>query len=144
MNSLDTNILIYAVNRNCAEHEAALVVYEELLNEPEHWVLSDQVVFEFYRGLRSQKVLTEPLTHGEAMKQICFLRDESGVLNCHYKVGMWEELLVGLNKRQMKSSHVFDRILGVTLKNYGVKRFYTRNTKDFVEFDFPELVNPID
>ena len=31
-----------------------------------------------------------------------------------------------------------------TLLRHGVKRLYTRNLRDFREFGFEELVNPID
>jgi predicted nucleic acid-binding protein len=63
MNSLDTNILIYAVNSGCEEHEAARGVYEALLEDPTAWIVSDQVLFEFYRGLRHPKILEKPLSH---------------------------------------------------------------------------------
>ena len=43
-----------------------------------------------------------------------------------------------------RSAHIFDRVLSVTLQRNGVKRFYTRNTRDFAEFGFEALVNPID
>lgn len=31
-----------------------------------------------------------------------------------------------------------------TLLRHGVRRLYTRNAKDFREFGFEELINPID
>jgi hypothetical protein len=37
----------------------------------------------------------------------------------------------------------FDLVLAITLKNNGVKQFYTRKTKDFVVFDFFAVVNPL-
>ena len=42
------------------------------------------------------------------------------------------------------SSHIFDRILAITLLGNGVTTFHTRNTRDFSEFSFKKLVNPID
>lgn len=48
---------------------------------------------------------------------------------------------------RMKRSGVFiffDRVLAITLLKDGVKNMDTRNVKDFVEFDFVQLVNPID
>jgi len=49
MNSLDTNILVYAVNEDCPEHQKAVAVYTSLLNSPTDWIISDQILFEFYR-----------------------------------------------------------------------------------------------
>jgi predicted nucleic acid-binding protein len=75
MNSLDANLLIYGVNRGCHEHAKAKAVYESMLETPTHWILSDQVLFEFYRGLRHPQILERPLTQTQALKQITFLRE---------------------------------------------------------------------
>lgn len=143
MNSLDTNILIYAVNSGCAEHPMARPVYERMLREPGQWILSDQVLFEFYRGLQNGKILERPLDHAGALRQIQFLREESGVLHCAYETGFWRPLVSGFPERR-KPTHIFDRILGITLRQHGVKVFYTRNVSDFTDAGFTELVNPID
>lgn len=45
---------------------------------------------------------------------------------------------------ERKSSHIFDRTLAVTLLGNGVTTFHTRNTRDFMEFPFREIINPID
>jgi toxin-antitoxin system PIN domain toxin len=144
MNSLDTNILIYAVNSGCVEHERAKRVYESMLRDPSQWVLSDQVLFEFYRGLRSAKILERPLNHQEALRQIEFLRVHSGVLHCAYETAFWDDFLKDFRDVRSRPSHIFDRILAITLRKNGVSTFYTRNTKDFAEFGFKSTVNPID
>ncbi|XOV70635.1 MAG: PIN domain-containing protein [Verrucomicrobiota bacterium] len=144
MNSLDTNLLIYAVNRGCEEHVQAKKVYEWMLNAPSDWIISDQILFEFYRGLRHPKILERPLNHREALKQITFLREDSGVLHCTYETSFWDNLIHDKKWKPGKSVHVFDRVLAVTLLKNGVKTFYTRNTKDFKSFEFDQLINPID
>ena len=144
MNSLDTNLLIYAVNRGCEEHARAKAVYETMLSAPTRWIMSDQVLFEFYRGLRHPKVLERPLSHQQALKQITFLREESGVLHCAYETSFWDMVIHGDEWKRPKAIHVFDRVLAVTLLKNGVKTFYTRNIKDFEEFLFDELINPVD
>lgn len=144
MNSLDTNILIYAVNSGCVEHERAKRVYESMLKDPSQWILSDQVLFEFYRGLRNARILERPLNHQEALRQIEFLREHSGVQHCAYEAVFWNDFMKGFRDDPSKSSHIFDRILAITLRKNGVSTFYTRNTKDFAEFGFKSMVNPID
>lgn len=144
MNSLDTNILIYAVNSGCEEHAAAKNIYEAMLREPMQWILSDQVLFEFYRGLRNGKILERPLGHAEALRQIQFLREDSGVLHCAYEAEFWRHLVEGFADVQRKATHIFDRVLAITLRQHGVETFYTRNVGDFKEFGFSALVNPID
>ena len=144
MNSLDTNILIYAVNSGCQEHAAAKPIYESMLLAPDQWLLSDQVLFEFYRGLRNGKILTRPLNHRQAFMQIQFLRDESGVHHCAYETTFWKALTDGFADTDRKSSHIFDRVLAITLRQHGVETFYTRNKNDFESFGFRCLINPID
>jgi len=144
MNSLDTNILVYAINADCVEHEKAKAVYAEMLAAPHDWILSDQVLFEFYRILRNPKALGNPLSHEGALNQIVFLREKTGVLHCTYEVSFWGNFLSGFSKNAKTATHVFDHILGVTLLSNGVDTFYTRNTKDFEQFGFPRITNPID
>jgi len=144
MNSLDTNLLIYAVNCGCDEHDRSKAVYEMMLDHPTQWIISDQVLFEFYRGLRHPKILEHPLNHKQALKQITFLREDSGVLHCAYETSFWDLLVHGDEWKKQKAVHVFDRVLGVTLLKNGVKTFYTRNKKDFEAFKFDRLINPVD
>ncbi len=144
MNSLDTNILIYAVNSGCEEHAAAKKLYEAMLGEPTQWILSDQVLFEFYRGLRNGKILERPLGHAGALRQIQFLREESGVQHCAYETEFWGRLVAGFSDVERKAAHIFDRVLAITLRQHGVEIFYTRNVGDFKDAGFSALVNPID
>lgn len=144
MKSLDTNILIYAVNQGCAEHEKARQVYEAMLESPEEWLVCDQVLFEFYRALRNPRILERPLDLSAALHQIRFLREESGILHCGYDTRFWKKIVAAMVSSDRASSHIFDRILAITLLSNGVTIFHTRNTRDFAEFPFKELVNPID
>ncbi|MDX2227140.1 MAG: TA system VapC family ribonuclease toxin [Verrucomicrobiae bacterium] len=144
MNSLDTNVLIYAVNRGCVEHPKAKAVYESMLARPREWIVSDQVLFEFYRGLRHPKILERPLSHQAAMDQIIFLRERSGVLHCSYETSFWERIKKSGTQKNPSAIHIFDTVLAVTLLQNGVKCFYTRNMADFRPFSFERLVNPID
>jgi len=145
MNSLDTNILIYAVNADCSEHQRAIKTYEMMLASPEKWIISDQVLFEFYRALRSRKILARPLNHQQALHQITVIREKSGVQHCAYEASFWPLIFTDYPpSAHSKTTHIFDRILAVTLKQHGVTHFHTRNTKDFKSFDFEFLINPID
>ena len=144
MKSLDTNILIYAVNQGCTEHDRARQVYEAMLESPAEWIVCDQVLFEFYRALRNRRILERPLGPSAALHQIRFLREESGVLHCGYDTRFWEKIVGAMAGSDPVSSHIFDRILAITLLGNGVTTFHTRNTRDFAEFPFQHLVNPID
>lgn len=74
MKSLDTNISLYAADEDCAEHAAAIRLVTEALRSPAAWMLSDQVLFEMYAGLRHPGVFAKPLSAAEAARRVAFLR----------------------------------------------------------------------
>ncbi len=144
MNSLDTNILVYAADEDASEHEAASIVIGEMLANPQDWLLADQVLFEFYRALRNPRIFQNPLGAREAALQVQFLHSESGATRCCYELGNWDGVFARMAERGTPAGRIHDIVLGITLKSNGVDRFYTRNTKDFLAIGFVELINPID
>ena len=144
LSSLDTNILVYAADADALEHGLARTLLESALTNPEEWILADQVLFEFYKALRNPRIFRKPLNAAAAAERVRFLRVEAGFLHCCYELKHWDELLPRLGKTGFPYQQTHDLLLGVTLKSNGVTRFYTRNTKDFSEMNFEELINPID
>ena len=144
MNSLDTNILIYAANEDCAEHAKANALVNQALANPRGWIIADQVLFEYYKALRHPKILARPLAADDAAAQVAFLRRRSGFLVCCYELRFWDAVFGKLEAAEFPCQRTHDLVLGETLRRNGVSTFYTRNTKDFAEAGFPNLVNPID
>ena len=144
MNSLDTNILLYAANTSAPEHAKALAVVNEMLSHPSEWILSDQVLWEFYKALRHPKILQKPRTAPQAAEQVRFLREQSGVACCAYEIAFFDDVLQLLEKPRFPYQRTHDTVLGATLRRHGVKTFYTRNQKDFADVGFSKVVNPID
>jgi len=142
-NSLDTNILVYAADEDAEEHADASSVVTEMLSNPADWILADQVLFEFYKALRNPRIFRHPLDAAEAALRVRFLHTESGVARCCYELGDWERVMSHLANPTTPAGRTHDIILGATLRANGVKRFYTRNTKDFEKTGFAELLNPI-
>lgn len=142
--SFDTNILIYAADEDCAEHDAAIGFMESALQEPENWIVADQILFEFYKALRNPKIFRSPLSAPEAAKRVRYVREHSGFAHCCYEWEQWNQLAPELAQKEFPYQRTHDLVLGITLKANGINRFYTRNTKDFFEIGFDELINPID
>lgn len=142
--SLDTNILVYAADEDAAEHKAASLVVAEMLANPRDWILADQVLYEFYKALRNPRVFEHPLGAREASLRLQFLHSESGVARCCYELSNWENVFARLAERDTPPGRTHDIVLGITLKTNGTDRFFTRNTREFQEIGFHELVNPID
>ena len=144
MNSLDTNILVYAANTASSEHAKALAVVNSMLAHPAEWILADQVLWEFYKALRHPRILQSPRSAAQAVAQIRFLREQSGVACCAYETSDFDEIVARIEKPRFPYQRTHDAILGATLRRQGVRVFYTRNEKDFMDSGLPKVVNPID
>lgn len=142
MKSLDTNILLYAINNDCPEHGAARAVVDEALRERQSWIVADQVWFELYRLLRNPAVLAHPLESEEASSTIVWYREKSGWLRCAWEPGMMDAALRFLKDPDFPARRVFDLVLGITLLRNGVDELVTRNTKDFGGMGFAKLRDP--
>jgi predicted nucleic acid-binding protein len=144
MNSLDTNLLVYAANSAATEHTKALAIVNAMLARPTEWILADQVLWEFYKALRHPRILQRPRTAAQAAAQVRFLREQSGVACCSYETSLYQEVIAQVEKPRFPYQRTHDAILGATLARQGVKVFYTRNEKDFADSGIPKVINPID
>ena len=144
MNSLDTNVLLYATNGDCPEHERAHALVSRALAGEGLWIVADQVWFELYRLLRNPAVFGQPLSAKTAAETIQWYQDKSGWLRCAWEPGMTEDLRSLWNRDSFSGRNTFDAVLAVTLKRHGVTKFFTRNTKDFDAFGFFTIEDPID
>lgn len=143
MHSIDTNILLYATNRDCPEHVSARALVDRALAEPHQWIIADQVYFELYRLLRSRTVLSRPLSPGDATRVIEYYREHSGWGRCAWDIELFERIRMHL-AQDTGGRIVFDVVLAATLHDAGVQRLYTRNTKDFEGLGWFGVENPID
>ena len=143
MNSFDTNILFYSLNEDCPESAPAFGIIQNALENPEEWIIADQVYFELYRLIRNPSVLEHPVTGAQAYELINYYRNKSGWLKCNYEIDFWKDMIPFLETGVFSSAGIFDLRLAVTLKNNNVKNLYTRNAKDFAHFSWFEISNPI-
>jgi uncharacterized protein len=141
--SLDTNILLYAANRDCAEHEDCLAVMKQAAAAADDWVLADQVLFELYKALRNPKILRRPLTASAACAHVEKLRDSFGFIRCWYEGACWPPVAAKLRHHGFPYQRTHDAVLAATLRHHGVRIFYTRNTKDFHDAGFEKVIDPI-
>ena len=144
MKSLDTNLLLYAINEDCPEHEACADLVRHALAEPESWIVADQVWFELYRLLRNPAVLTHPLDAPDAAGTVSWYRNKSGWLHCAWECDMMPRLAELWKRESFPARRGFDLVLAATLSQNGVKQLYTRNTKDFDDFGFFAVTNPLE
>ena len=129
MNSLDTNILIYASNEDSPEHAKAQKVVTKLLAAPNEWILADQVLLEFYRALRNPAVFENPASAPDSWGMVNYYREEAGCQRCCFELEMWHQLEQHFKSSRFESKRTFDAVLAITLIGNAVEVFYTRNAK---------------
>lgn len=144
LSSLDTNLLLYAANEDAAEHVVCKAFLQKVIEAPSGWIIADQVYLELYRAIRNPKVMSYPLSAKQAADHVSILRDQLGIMHCCYNSECWNVVIQNLGSAHFPYRRTQDAILAATLVSYGVKTFYTRNTKDFADLGFQAVINPID
>ena len=145
MYAIDTNLLVYAHNKDAAYHKQAEAFIEQVMNERDaqsrfQVCIPAQVLVEFLNVITWSK-LEAPLSLAQAIRIVQTYID-SGVPIIHAQPTQLSTCLA-LLAVVMSRKIVFDVVLVATLKDAGIKGLYTANTKDFVEFDFLNVVNPL-
>jgi len=143
LQSLDTNILLYAINADCPEHGICADLVNRALQQGDEWIIADQVWFELYRLLRNPVVLSKPLRAGEAADTVAWYRNSTGWQHCAWEPGMMPRLASLWTLDSFPVRRSFDLILAITLKENGAEILHTRNAKDFERLDYFRVVNPL-
>ena len=142
MISVDTNILLYAHNRDCPEHEPARTFIDQCAARDDV-AICELVLLEFYQLLRNPAVLASPLNAPDAAA-VCMawrnnprwaLLENSSVMEKVWRIAQ---------RPGMARRAVFDARIALTLRHHGVTDFATRNTADFQGYGFTRLINPVD
>jgi len=145
MLAVDTNILFYATSRASPFHEAAVGFVDRLRDDPTV-VISELVLAELYRLLRNPTIHRVALGSEAAAK----------VIEAYRRHPVWR--LVGF-PIEGRSAHdrlwrfaaqpdfpyrrIYDARLAISLIEQGVDELATANVKDFQEFGFRRVFNPL-
>ena len=141
MISIDTNLLLYSVNRSCPEHPEARRFIEACTRRSDV-AIAELVLVELYALLRNPAVVRSPLGAPEAAAVCQTLRrhprwaliDAAPVMDRVWGVAARP----GVARRR-----VFDARLAYTLLDHGVSELATRNVKDFEGFSFDRVFDPL-
>ena len=145
MISIDTNILLPAVERTNTSHRGAAAFLESLV-ERDDVAVSEFVLVELYCLLRNPAVLGKPLSASAAVDvceafrqhprwQTIGFPTESRAFHDAY----WPRLRATTFARR----RAFDWRVALSLVQQGVTEFATVNTKDFAGFGFARVWNPL-
>ena len=145
MFSIDTNLLVYAHNKDSEFNKEAVSFLEKVLNDRDEKgnltvCLTTQVLIEFVNVITRQR-LDRPVSITGAIQIINdYLAAGIKILSQrNTQLQTFLELLSSVKTRKK----IFDVALAATLKDHNITGIYTVNVDDFKEFDFLEVRNPI-
>lgn len=141
MISIDTNLLLYSLNADCPEHEAARGFVRSCADR-EDVAIAELVLVELYVLLRNPSVVARPLDAPRAAG-IChtFRRNPRWALIENGPV--MDEVWKVASRAGVARRRIFDSRLALTLLHNGVTEFATRNEKDFADFPFERVFDPL-
>ena len=140
---IDTNILLYAANKDADENLAAVKFLSRAATSAEQWFLTEGIVYEFLRVSTHPKVFPKPLGwKGSARFLRPFLASPNFTIltadERHWS--LLEEVLASLT--YPAGNLFFDIRTAVLMREYGVREIYTTDT-DFLQFPQIKVVNPL-
>ena len=140
--SADTNLFLYAANPDSPHHEGASRFFASTGDA--EFVVCELVLVELYMQLRNRAVLKNPLDAAAAAAFCARLRANPGWQHVDYDPGVSRALWRWAERTNTGFRRIIDARLALTLLHHGVERFATANAKDFREFGFERVWNPLE
>ena len=140
---VDTNILIYAADRDSQPHVTCRALLDEWRRSPAAWYLTWGICYEFLRVVTHPKAFTRPWSSKEAWQFLDVVLESPGI-----------GLLVETGRHAAVAAEVMalvphlggnlwhDAHTAVLMREHGIRRIMTRDT-DFHRFKFIEPIDPL-
>jgi hypothetical protein len=141
---VDTNILTYAVNRDCDEHPAAAAAIGAWLSGPIPWALTwGVVVDEFLRVVTHPRIFRRPLTADRALQFLDPILS-SDLVTILGPTPRHEALMRStVRETGRPAGNLFhDLHTAVIMRGHGVAEIMTADT-DFRKFPFLTVTDPV-
>ena len=146
MTSIDTNVLLPAIDTDNCDHARA-AAFVEALQGRDDVVISEFILLELYGLLRNQAVLARPL-HVVRAASIC----EAFREHPRWQVvgfppdsrAFHDAFWPRLRKEPFARRRAYDWRTALSLIHQGVTDFATANSKDFSGFGFARVWNPLE
>ena len=141
MVSFDTNLLVYAANLDAAENPAARRFLKEM-SASDNVVVCELMLVETYLKLRNAHILRHPFSAAEAAAYCQSFRAHPRWTLVESAPVMSDIWLLAARKN-FAIRRIIDARLALTLRHFDVTDFATVNGKDFADFGFTRVWNPL-
>ena len=140
---VDTNILIYAADRQASEHETCRRLLEEWRSQPSVWYLTWGIVYEFLQVATHPRIFYHPWNMKDAWGFVQALLASASLhvlveTDRHAEIA--QEVLNELP--HIRGNLVFDMHTAILMKEHGIAQIYTRDT-GFHRFPFVKVIDPL-
>lgn len=142
MISFDTNIVFAALESTAPGHRAARDFLSQHSNN-QMVALSELVLTEVYCLLRNPAVSRKPLTAEVAVAAINQLRCHKMWRIIDYVPDVAQTVWNAAAQPGFAFRKIYDARIALTLRHHGVTEFATRNIKDFRDFGFKRVWDPL-
>ena len=136
---VDTNILLYAVNRDSPNSALALEAIETLMNGTEDWVLTWGIIYEFMRVVTHPRVFENPLT----IRNACDLLEDwissescSVISDSDFHLQEMKESIAEVSR--ISGNMLHDLHHAVNMREHGITEILTAD-RDFLAFPWVRI-----
>jgi toxin-antitoxin system PIN domain toxin len=140
--TLDANVLLYAVNEDAPEHEPALRLVEHLGGGPEILYLFWPTIMAFLRIATHPAILPTPLSAADAIETVADLIGQPHVRTPGEAEGFWI-LYLDTEGARSRANDVPDAHLATLMRQHGVSVIHTRD-RGFRRFPGIEVRDPLE
>ncbi|MEW6747643.1 MAG: TA system VapC family ribonuclease toxin [Planctomycetota bacterium] len=140
---VDTNILLYAAERQFPEHRRSREFVLRCRDQSSSWYLTWGIVYEFLRVATHPRVFRKPWSVAGAWKFVEAILASRGLtvlVETDRHAAVAAEVIKDVPL--LGGNLLHDAHTAVLMREHGVKQIYTRDT-DFNRFGFIEVVDPL-
>ena len=141
---LDTNVLVYAFDRQSTFHEASRALLARAADEKSQnrYSVTPQVLAEFFAVVTNPRRVQNPRTPQEALDAIEQLTALPRLSVLAIPVDVVARWIALARRHEVRCSGVFDLQLVATMLANGVRKIYTFDRSHFEHFNEIEVATP--
>jgi aminotransferase in exopolysaccharide biosynthesis len=140
---IDSNILVYAFNPISKFHDQAEMLLEKFVNS-DGFIVTDISLIEFYQIITNKKKLEKAISPGVAREIIRDIVLNKKIQIIENNIDILNESFRTVDIYNIKKYDIYDHLIAHICKHYGIKDFYTANSKDFERYEFLNVINPFE
>lgn len=133
---IDSNILIYALNRDSPQHKTA----QQFLQRQDELLFTQQNIFETLRILTHSK-FSNPFPPSQAVEAVQLITSQSTVI--FPTIDTTAIACALIEKYRITGSEIFDAYLVATALSNDIKQIATDNTKHLKKYKEIQVHNPL-